>query len=149
MRILGISCYFHDAAAALLVDGVIEAAAEEERFSRRKHDLSFPTRAIDFCLRHAGLRALDLDYVVYFEKPFLKLERLLISALATWPRSRRPFTESMLSFTGDKLWIRRLIEDHLRVPPRKILFCEHHSSHAASCFFVSPFDEAAILTIDG
>lgn len=149
MRILGISCYFHDAAAALLMDGVIAAAAEEERFSRRKHDPSFPRSAIDFCLRQAGIRASDLDLVVYFEKPFLKLERLLVSTLATWPRSRQVFTESMLSFVGDKLWIRRLIETELGVPSRRILFSEHHLSHAASCFFVSPFEEAGILTIDG
>src|SRR5262245_10348347 len=110
MRILGISCYFHDAAAALLVDGVVTAAAEEERFSRIKHDPSFPRHAIEFCLRQVGLRRADLDLVVYFEKPFLKLERLLISTLATWPRSCGVFTESMLSFAGNKLWIRRLIE---------------------------------------
>jgi carbamoyltransferase len=149
MRILGISCHFHDAAAALLVDGAIAAAAEEERFSRRKHDSSFPRLAIAFCLRQAGLRASDLDLVVYFEKPFVKLERLLVSTLATWPRSRAVFTESMLSFVGDKLWIRRLIEAELGVPSGKILFSEHHLSHAASCFFVSPFEEAGILAIDG
>lgn len=144
MRILGISCYFHDAAAALLVNGAVVAAAEEERFSRRKHDASFPRLAIDFCLRQAGLRTSDLDYVVFFEKPFLKLERLLLSALATWPRSRRVFAESMLTYAGDKLWIRRLIEEEFGIASRRILFCEHHTSHAASCFFVSPFSEAAI-----
>jgi carbamoyltransferase len=149
MRILGISCYFHDAAAALLVDGEIVAAAEEERFTRRKHDPAFPRQAIAFCLRQAGLRTSDLDLVVYFEKPFLKLERLLVSSLATWPRSLRLFSESMLSFAGDKLWIRRLIEQELSLPADRILFCEHHMSHAASAFLVSPFDEAAILTIDG
>src|SRR5688500_17075301 len=122
MRILGISCYFHDAAAVLLVDGVLIAAAEEERFSRRKHDASFPRHAIEFCLRHAGLCRYDLALVVYYEKPFLKLERLRISTLDTWPRSRRVFTESMLSFVGDKLWIRRLIEDELGVAPDSILF---------------------------
>ncbi|HZO57107.1 MAG TPA: carbamoyltransferase N-terminal domain-containing protein, partial [Bryobacteraceae bacterium] len=140
---------FHDAAAALLVDGVLAAAAEEERFSRRKHDASFPRHAIEFCLRQAGLRRADLDVVAYFEKPFLKLERLLISALRTWPKSRGLFSESMLSFAGDKLWIRRLIEEELGVAAHSILFCEHHLSHAASCFLVSPFREAAILTIDG
>lgn len=149
MRILGISCYFHDAAAALLVDGQLVAAAEEERFTRRKHDASFPRQAIAFCLRRAGCRAADLDRVVYFEKPFLKLERLLVSALSHWPRSRGLFTESMLSFAGDKLWIRSLLERELEAPPDRVLFSEHHLSHAASAFFPSPFEEAAILTVDG
>ena len=149
MRILGISCYFHDAAAALLVDGQLVAAAEEERFSRRKHDPEYPRHAIEFCLRSAGLVASDLDLVVYFEKPFLKLERLLVSALVTWPRSHRLFSESMTSFFGHKLWIRRVIEEHLRLPAGKIMFSEHHLSHAASAFFPSPFEEAAILTVDG
>jgi carbamoyltransferase len=149
MRILGISCYFHDAAAALLIDGQLVAAAEEERFSRRKHDSNFPRLAIDFCLRRAQLKPADLDRVVFFEKPFLKLERLLVSTLVTWPRSRALFSESMISFLGNKVWIRSRLEEELRVPRAKIFFSEHHLSHAASAFLVSPFAESAILTVDG
>jgi carbamoyltransferase len=149
MRVLGVSCYFHDAAAALISDGQLVAAAEEERFSRQKHDSRFPRQAIAFCLRAGGLKASDLDLVVFFEKPFLKLERLLVSTLLTWPRSRALFSESIISFLGKKIWIRTLLEQELGVPPSKILFSEHHLSHAASTFFVSPFEEAAILTVDG
>jgi len=147
--ILGVSCYFHDAAAALLRDGQLVAAAEEERFSRKKHDYGFPENAIDFCLRSAGIRATDLDYLVFFEKPFLKFERLLLTSMQTFPRSLRVFREAMLTWMGDKIWIRHLIQNKLGVPGEKILFSEHHLSHAASSFLCSPFDEAAILTIDG
>jgi carbamoyltransferase len=149
MDILGISCYFHDAAAALLRDGELVSAAEEERFTRRKHDPEFPTHAIDFCLKTGGIRAEDLDYVVFFEKPFVKFERLLLSSLQTFPRSHRVFREAMITWLGDKLWIKHLIERRLGVPSAKILFSEHHLSHAASAFFCSPFEEAALLTVDG
>jgi carbamoyltransferase len=149
MHILGISCYFHDAAAALLREGCLVAAAEEERFSRRKHDYAFPERAIDFCLRAGAVRAADLDWVVFFEKPFVKFERLLLTSLATFPRSHGVFREAMVSWLGDKLWIKHLIQRRLGVSPDRILFSEHHLSHAASAFFCSPFDEAAILTVDG
>src|SRR5215510_9322220 len=149
MHILGISCFFHDAAAALLRDGQLLAAAEEERFSRRKHDFEFPQNAIDFCLRTGGIEARNLDYVVFFEKPFIKFERLLLTSLHEFPRSYRLFREAMLTWLGDKLWIKQLIQNRLRVSPEKILFSEHHLSHAASAFFCSPFDEAAILTVDG
>ena len=149
MNILGISCYFHDAAAALLQDGALIAAAEEERFSRKKHDYEFPQHAIDFCLRRGGIRGADLDYVVFFEKPFVKFERLLLSNMQTFPKSQAVFREAMISWLGDKLWIKSLIQRRLGVPPAKILFSEHHLSHAASAFFCSPFDEAAILTVDG
>ena len=149
MDILGISCYFHDAAAALVRDGELVAAAEQERFSRKKHDAGFPRSAIDFCLRAGGLRAEDLDYVVFHEKPFVKFERLLLSSLVAFPRSRRLFLESMLAWLGDKLWIKSLIQRELGVPPRRILFAEHHLSHAASAFLPSPFQEATVLTIDG
>lgn len=149
MKILGVSCYFHDSAAALLMDGQLVAAAEEERFSRRKHDPGFPRHAIDFCLRTAGLRSSELDWVVFFEKPFLKLERILVSTLQTWPRSHGLFSESMISFLGNKLWIRGLLEEALGIPSSKILFAEHHMSHAASAFLASPFEDAAILTVDG
>jgi len=149
MDILGISCYFHDAAAALLRDGQLVAAAEEERFTRKKHDYGFPHHAIDFCLRAGGIRGNDLDYVVFFEKPFVKFERLLLTSMQTFPRSHRIFREAMITWFGDKLWIKHLMQKRLGVPPSRILFSEHHLSHAASAFFCSPFEEAAILTVDG
>lgn len=149
MNILGISCYFHDAAAALLRDGQLVAAAEEERFTRKKHDYDFPQHAIDFCLRAGGIGAADLDYVAFFEKPFIKFERLILSSMQTFPRSHKVFREAMITWLGDKLWIRHLIQKRLGVPSSKILFSEHHLSHAASAFFCSPFEEAAILTVDG
>ena len=149
MNILGISCYFHDAAAALLRDGILVAAAEEERFTRKKHDFDFPQNAIDFCLRASGLTAVDIDYVAFFEKPLVKFERLLLSVLQTFPRSSRVFREAMIAWLGDKLWVKDLIRKRLGVPESRILFSEHHLSHAASAFLCSPFDEAAILTIDG
>jgi carbamoyltransferase len=149
MDILGISCFFHDAAAALLREGRLLAAAEEERFTRRKHDFEFPQNAIDFCLRTGGIEARDLDYVVFFEKPFIKFERLLLTSLQEFPRSYRLFREAMITWLGDKLWIKQLIQKRLGVSAEKILFSEHHVSHAASTFFCSPFDEAAILIVDG
>ncbi|MGH7774857.1 MAG: carbamoyltransferase family protein [Candidatus Binatia bacterium] len=149
MDILGISCYFHDAAAALLRDGQLVAAAEEERFTRKKHDYDFPQHAIDFCLRAGGIRAADLDCVAFFEKPFIKFERLILSSMQTFPRSHRVFREAMITWLGEKLWIKNLIQKKFGIPPSKILFSEHHLSHAASAFFCSPFEEAAILTVDG
>jgi carbamoyltransferase len=149
MHILGISCHFHDAAAAILCDGQLVAAAEEERFSRVKHDFRFPLKAIEFCLRTAGIESADLDYVVFFEKPFLKFDRILHSSLAGFPRSRRMFQEAMGNWLGDKLWVKRLISKNLVIPPERILFSEHHLSHAASAFFCSPFEDAAVLTLDG
>lgn len=149
MDILGISCFFHDAAAALLREGRLLAAAEEERFTRRKHDFAFPQNAIDFCLRTGAIEARDLDYVVFFEKPFVKFERLLLTSLQEFPRSYRLFREAMIAWLGDKLWIKQMIQKRLGVSAEKVLFSEHHLSHAASAFFCSPFDEAAILTVDG
>jgi carbamoyltransferase len=149
MDILGISCYFHDAAAVLLRDGRLVAAAEEERFTRKKHDYGFPRQAIDFCLRTGGVSGAGLDYVVFFEKPFVKFERLLLSCLQTFPRSRRLFQEAMITWLCDKVWIRHLLQTELGVPASRILFSEHHLSHAASTFLCSPYDEAAILTVDG
>ena len=149
MHILGISCFYHDAAAALLRDGVLIAAAEEERFSRKKHDFGFPIHAIDFCLKQAGIRGQDLDYVVFYEKPFVKFERILMTALGTFPNSWHTFRESMITWFKDKLWIKSLLQDQLGVPASKILFADHHLSHAASAFFCSPFEQAAMLTIDG
>ncbi len=149
MYILGISCFYHDAAAALLHDGVLVAAAEEERFSRRKHDFGFPMHAIDFCLQQAGITGNDLEYVVFYEKPFVKFERILMTALGTFPHSWHTFRESMITWFKDKLWIKGLLQDKLGVPASKILFTDHHMSHAASAFFCSPFQQAAMLTIDG
>ncbi len=149
MNILGISCYFHDAAAALLREGQLLAAAEEERFTRKKHDYEFPENAIDFCLRMGAIKAEDLDYVVFFEKPFLKFERLLLTSMQTFPRSSRVFRDAMVTWLGDKIWIKSLIQKKLGVAADRILFSEHHLSHAASAFFSSPFSEAAILTVDG
>jgi len=149
MYILGISCYYHDAAAALLQDGMLVAAAEEERFTRKKHDYSFPNHAIDFCLRHAGITGRDLDYVVFYEKPLLKFERILMTTLQTFPKSWGVFRESMITWFNEKLWIKSSILAKLDIPDEKLLFVEHHLSHAASAFFCSPFDESAILTIDG
>jgi carbamoyltransferase len=149
MNILGISCYFHDAAAALLRDGRLVAAAEEERFTRKKHDYDFPLNAIAFCLRQGGLRADDLDYVVFFEKPLVKFDRILTTALGTFPRSWRVFRDAMQTWLADKLWVRTTIQQRVGVPASKVLFSEHHLSHAASGFLCSPFEEAAILTVDG
>ncbi|HEX9922561.1 MAG TPA: carbamoyltransferase N-terminal domain-containing protein [Anaerolineae bacterium] len=149
MNILGISCYYHDAAAALIVDGNLVAAAEEERFTRKKHDSSFPENAITFCLAHAGLTADDLDYVVFYEKPLVKFERILQTTLSTFPRSWGVFRESMVTWFDEKLWIKSKLQIGVGVPPKKILFVEHHLTHAASAMFCSPYDEAAVLTIDG
>ncbi len=149
MRILGISCFYHDAAAALLEEGLLIAAAEEERFSRKKHDFSFPLLAIRYCLEQAGITAADVDYVVFYEKPFVKFERILTTALQVVPKSWKVFGDAMATWLLDKLWVKNLIRQELGVPADKILFSEHHLSHAASAFLCSPFDEAAILTIDG
>jgi carbamoyltransferase len=147
--ILGVSCFYHDAAAALLHDGSLTAAAEEERFSRVKHDYGFPRNAIQFCLDQAGIEGRDLDYVVFFEKPFRKFDRILMTALQTYPQSWKVFRESMISWMADKLWIGATLQSELGVSKEKVLFCEHHLSHAASAYLCSPFDDAAILTVDG
>ncbi|MCS7039218.1 MAG: carbamoyltransferase [Anaerolineae bacterium] len=150
MYILGVSCFYHDAAAALLKDGELVAASEEERFSRKKHDSGFPHGAIAFCLRQAGIQPGDLDYVVFYEKPLLKFDRILRSGLATFPRSWLLFRESLITWMNEKLWIKALLQEQLPdVPADRFLFVEHHLSHAASAFFASPFEEAAIVTIDG
>ena len=149
MKILGISCYYHDAAAALVDGGRVVAAAEEERFSRKKHDAGYPRLAIDFCLASGGITADDLDYVVFYEKPLVKFERILTSMLATFPRSIRAFPEAMTTWLGDKLWVQDHLREQLGVPKDKILFVDHHASHAASAFLSSRFENAAILTVDG
>ena len=149
MYILGISCFYHDAAAALLKDGVLIAAAEEERFSRKKHDSGYPALAVQYCLNEAGITADDLEYVVFYEKPLPKFERLLTTALATWPHSTVVFREGMITWLNEKLWIKDKIRRQVAVPPDRVLFVEHHLSHAASAFFCSPYEESAVLTIDG
>ena len=149
MDILGISCYYHDAAAVLLRDGQLVAAAEEERFSRKKHDYDFPKNAIQFCLETGGIQGPDLDYVVFFEKPFRKFDRILQTVLQTYPKSWKVFRESMITWVLDKLWVASTLESELGVPKQKVLFSEHHLSHAASAYLCSPYEEAAILTVDG
>ena len=148
--ILGISAFYHDSAAALLVDGRIVAAAQEERFSRKKHDAGFPTRATAFCLGEAGIDAADLDYVGFYDKPLLKFERLLETYLAYAPRGFGSFIQAMPQWLTQKLHLPREIRRGLGGTYRKsISFTEHHESHAASAFFASPFEDAAILTLDG
>ena len=149
MRILGISCYFHDASACLLEDGKLIAAAEEERFTRIKHDFSFPDNAIRFCLDQGNIEGRDLDYVVFFEKPFVKFERLVKTAVSGFPRTYMQFVQSMRTWLFDKLWIKSHIESSVGVDRKRILFADHHMSHAASAYFCSPFEKSAVLTFDG
>lgn len=149
MYILGISCFYHDSAVALLKDGQLVAAAMEERFTRKKHDSSFPKQAIDFCLKTAGISGEDLDYAVFYEKPLVKFERILLTAVNTFPSSLGVWQEAMLVWLKEKLWIKNVIQKELNLKLDKILFCDHHMSHAASAFFASPFKEAAVLTVDG
>lgn len=148
MNILGISCYYHDAAAALVQNGRIVAAAEEERFTRRKHDSRFPRHAVDYCLREAGLRIEDLDHIGFYEKPFVKFNRILETVLADWPWTLTVWLRAMPLWLGQRLRIGPAIQKELNTD-KDILFCQHHLSHAASAFLVSPFDEAAIITADG
>lgn len=149
MHILGISAFYHDSAAALLRDGDLVAAAQEERFTRVKFDHRFPERAIAYCLREAGIQLRDVDYAVFYEKPLPKFERILTSCVGTFPRSWRLFKEAMIAWFGEKLWVKSLVMQRLGLPADRVLFVDHHLSHAASALFCSPFDEAAILTVDG
>jgi carbamoyltransferase len=149
MKILGISAHYHDSAAALLVDGVPVAAVQEERLSRRKNDAAFPIEAAGWCLEHAGLEPSDLDAVVFYERPLLKFERIVTTALRAFPRGRAAFAHAMRNALGEKTWVRGAICGHLGVPGRKVLFAEHHQSHAAAAFLTAPTDAAAILTADG
>lgn len=149
MYILGISAFYHDSAAALLKDGELVAAAMEERFTRIKHDNGFPQMAAEFCLAEAGIDASDLEYVVFYEKPLQKFERILQTTLNTFPRSANLWRESMMTWLSDKLWARSHLARGIGVPYDKVLFCDHHMSHAASAYFASPFKDAAILTVDG
>jgi len=147
-NILGISAFYHDSAACLVQSGEIISAAQEERFTRKKHDFSFPIHAIQFCLENSGLRGKDLDYVVFYDKPFLKFERILETYLAYAPRGIQSFIKAIPLWIKKKLWIKELIREELAFEGQ-ILFPEHHESHAAAAFFPSPFQEAAFLTIDG
>jgi carbamoyltransferase len=154
MRILGLSAFYHDSAAALVSDGRIVAAAQEERFTRQKHDSRFPARAAAFCLEHAGVRPADVDYVAFYEKPFIKFERLLETYLAFAPRGYRSFAVAMPLWIREKLFQKQGLGRalaHLGIGDAadRLLFAEHHQSHAASAFFPSPFAEAMVLTMDG
>ncbi|MCA9771730.1 MAG: carbamoyltransferase, partial [Myxococcales bacterium] len=149
MHILGISAYYHDSAAALLSEGRLVAAAQEERFTRKKHDANFPRHAVDYCLRHAGIGPGDLTYVVFYDKPLLKFERLLLTYLGYAPSGFSSFVKAMPVWLKQKLLLRRELRAELDGYEGPILFPEHHQSHAASAFFPSPFQEAAVLTVDG
>ena len=153
--ILGISAFYHDSAACILIDGKIIAAAQEERFTRKKHDPSYPHNAVEFVLDYANLRLSEVDQIVFFEKPFLKFERLLETYMAFAPKGFKSFSMSMPLWLREKLFQKKFLFDKLKEHDKnfndinKIKFSEHHYSHAASAFFPSPFEEAVILTLDG
>ncbi|MEE2828278.1 MAG: carbamoyltransferase [Myxococcota bacterium] len=147
--VLGISCFYHDSAAALLQDGVLVAAASEERFTRVKHDASFPENAIQFVLGVAGISIEEVDHLGFYDKPMLKLERLLLSHLQHYPKSKEQFIQAMPLWMKEKLSVRRVVGKKLGWKRKPVLFAEHHVSHGASTFLCSPFEEAAILTVDG
>jgi carbamoyltransferase len=155
VRILGISAFYHDSAAALVEDGRLVAAAQEERFTRKKHDAAFPSHAVTYCLSSRGIRADQLDHVVFYEKPFIKFERLLETYLAFSPRGFQSFRMAMPLWLKEKLFQKRVLAESLSAYDgdidwsSKLLFADHHQSHAASAFFPSPFEEAAVLTLDG
>ncbi|MGE4608464.1 MAG: carbamoyltransferase [Myxococcota bacterium] len=148
MKILGLSCFYHDSAAALLVDGKLVAAAHEERFTRIRHDPALPAKAVRYCLEEAGLTIEDVDYVAFYDKPFVKFERILLTYIATFPKSLPSFTKSIPIWLKEKLWVPNMIREKIGYEG-EVLFAEHHQSHAASAFLPSPFEEAAILTCDG
>jgi len=149
LYILGISCYYHDSAAAILKDGEIIAAVEEERFSRKKFDDDFPKLAIDYCIKEVGITAKDIQYIAFYDKSILKFERLLDNYIAVAPRGLRSFLDIIPKWIHKRIWIKQEIEKHLKGFNGKIIFPEHHLSHAAYAFFSSSFEEAAILTVDG
>ena len=148
MNILGISAFYHDSAACLVQNGKIIAAAQEERFTRKKHDFSFPQNAVNYCLQEAGLKGKDLDLVAFYDKPFIKFERILETYLAYAPAGINSFIKAIPLWIKQKLWMKELIREKLNCEA-KIIFTEHHESHAASAFFPSPFQEAAFITLDG
>ena len=153
--VLGISAFYHDSSAALLRDGKIVAAAQEERFTRLKHDARYPRHAIDYCLREAGLQLKDVEAIVFYEKPFLKFERLLETYVAVAPRGLRSFMMSIPVWLREKLFQKRMMIDEFArhdgsfIDSSQLKFCEHHFSHCASAFYPSPFEEAVVLTLDG
>jgi carbamoyltransferase len=156
MRILGLSAYYHDSAACLVVDGEVIAAAQEERFTRRKHDASFPSHSIQYCLKEAGIRPSEIDHVIFYDKPFVKFERLFETYLAFAPRGIQSFVASLPIWLKDKLFQKSMIAKALAEEfendidwSKRLLFSEHHLSHAASAFYPSPFEDAAVLTMDG
>ncbi|HWK11042.1 MAG TPA: carbamoyltransferase N-terminal domain-containing protein [Vicinamibacterales bacterium] len=149
MKILGISAHYHDAAAALVIDGLPLFAVQEERLSRRKNDAAFPTNAIAWCLERARLEPADLDAVVFYERSMLKFDRILTCALRAFPQAWRSFPHAMKNTLGEKVWIRGIISSHLGVPRQKIFFTDHHAAHAAAAFLTAPTRRAAILTADG
>jgi carbamoyltransferase len=155
MKILGISAFYHDSAAALIDNGEIVAAAQEERFTRKKHDPGFPSNAVAFCLEYGGLSLNELDAIVFYDKPLLKFERLLETYYAFAPKGVRSFLTAMPVWIKEKMFLKRLINEELvklgydKKKKVKLLFPEHHLSHAASAYYPSPFEKSAILTIDG
>ena len=153
MNILGISAFYHDSAACLVQDGRIVAAAQQERFSRKKHDERFPTDAVSYCLRQGGVEAGDIDMVVFYDKPLTKFFRIIRTYFQIAPSGLKSFLRAIPAWTQEKLWIPYIIEKTCRDlgygAPKNMYFTEHHESHAASAFFPSPFEEAAILTVDG
>jgi len=148
VNILGLSAFYHDSAACLVRDGKIIAAAQEERFTRKKHDAAFPRHAVEYCLREGGIGVGDLNFVAFYEKPFLKFDRILHSYLAYAPAGLRAFLMAIPLWIRERIWMKELIKGELGYRG-KIIFAEHHESHAASAFFPSPFPEAAFLTVDG
>ena len=155
MRIIGISAYYHDSAAALVQDGRIIAAAQEERFTRKKHDQGFPANALRYCLEEGGLKPEEVDHVAFYDKPFLKFERLLETYLSFAPKGYTSFRMALPLWLGEKLFQKRLLNKELKAfaPDveweKRLLFSEHHLSHAASAFYPSPFEESLVLTMDG
>jgi len=148
MNILGISCYYHDSGAALVSDGRLIAAAEEERFTRKKHDNGFPGRSIQYCLDEAGITIDQVDHIGFYEKPLVKFNRILESILATWPLSYKAWLKAIPLWLVHRLRIGTEIQEKLGVD-KEILYCQHHLAHAASAFLVSPYEEAAVITADG
>lgn len=149
MYILGLSCFYHESAACLIKDGKVIAASAEERFSRKKHDSDFPKLAVDFCLRKAGITKEDLDYVVFYEKPFWKFHRILFTTFSSYPFAFNLFSKAMITWLTEKLWARSIIASEMSILVKKILFVPHHVSHAAASFYPSGFEKSAILTLDG
>src|ERR1051326_2618947 len=156
MKVLGISAFYHDSAAAIVENGKIIAAAQEERFTRKKHDASFPKEAVKFCLQYGGSSLGDLDAIVFYDKPVLKFERLIETYYGFAPRGFRSFVMAIPVWLREKMFLKRLINQELKAIDEnyqkgkvKMLFTEHHLSHAASAYYPSPFNEAAILTVDG